>query len=87
MSYLLVLILLILFALICTPVEELHRDTSVLTLLTSTIVSNRVKKTFLLSNIIKSTIYVLNNNNVSINSKNIRNTTFSISDRYGFNSI
>ena len=45
------------------------------------------KKTFLLSNIIKSTIYVLNNKNVSINSKNIRNTTFSISDRYGFNSI
>lgn len=45
------------------------------------------KKTFILSNIIKSTIYVLNNNNVSINSKNIRNTTFSISDRYGFNSI
>nr|DAP37181.1 MAG TPA: hypothetical protein [Crassvirales sp.] len=38
----LVLILLILFALICTPVEELHRDTSVLALLTSTIVSNRV---------------------------------------------
>lgn len=45
------------------------------------------KKTFFLSNVIKSTIYVLNNNNISINSKNIRNTTFSISDRYGFNSI
>lgn len=43
MSYLLVLVLLILFALICTPVEELHRDTSVLALLTSTIVSNRFR--------------------------------------------
>lgn len=57
MSYLLVLVLLILFALICTPVEELHRDTSVLALLTSTIVSNRFR--FILyggGNIIKNTL-------------------------------
>ena len=56
MSYLLVLILLILFALICTPVEGLHRDTSVLTLLTSTTVSNRVGFIPLRGNIIKNTL-------------------------------
>lgn len=56
MSYLLVLILLILFALICTPVKELHRDTSVLALLTSTIVSNRVGFIPLRGSIVKTTL-------------------------------
>lgn len=54
MSYLLVLVLLILFALICTPVEELHRDTSVLALLTLTIISNRIGFIPLRGDIIKN---------------------------------
>lgn len=45
------------------------------------------KRLLFFQTLLRVLFYVLNNNNVSINSKNIRNTTFSISDRYGFNSI